>query len=314
MKLSKPLMLSPASLLITRRDGLLGDILQRFTPDLFTLDDQMTALAQAAAAIPAPDSSAAAMTTVLDALAAGTIAQLDLAETAGGDAAAITRWHRTMETLASVMDALRAEQNHRLRRATDAMVAALDATAKDVVAALRSHPVTAKGAASLDDCYDAGMADQWAEYTALRARFHETYDALGALQGAGLVEENRTVLRGPDAILTRVEDPQAVWPHYLAWRRFGPGHRFSDGTRVPREPWPHPGDDREGFLTWLLHTTAEPWVPSSERLTQRQQAVVVASRELDGRRPPSRDHNAVGNAHELSRKNRADLPVVVVGR
>ena len=38
MKLSKPLMFSPASLLITRRDGLLGDILQRFSPDLFTLD------------------------------------------------------------------------------------------------------------------------------------------------------------------------------------------------------------------------------------------------------------------------------------
>ena len=313
MKLLKPMLKTPARDLAARGGGMLGGILTEACPELFALDEQMGALIAAAAKIPPPDTAATALTAVVNALAEGTVAKLDLVKVAGGDVDAIARWHRAQETLVGVLNALRAQQDETLRRAAARIVRALDEAAKVAVAELRKHPFTTERIRSAEQAIAAGKADEWAGYVELRSRYHEAYAAMAVLRAVGLMEDDRAVaVSAVDVILTRIEHPEQVWHMYHAWRRFGTGHRFRDGTTIGRAPWPDPQAEPEPFLDWLIGTEVDPWVPTAEQIAARQRDAALAAREIDDRRAPSGDPDAVGNRHERFIRDRDRSPAHVI--
>ncbi len=285
MRLTRPIIPTPAQRLGQPRPGLLGQILAEGVPDLFTLDDQMAALIAAAAKIPAPDAGADARAAVLTALDAGKVDSLDLVRIAAGDAEAIPRWERTRTVLDEVMSTLREQQDAALRRSAPTIMARLDATVKTAVDGLRAHPITVRRVRSAEAAIGADMADVWGEYTSLRARYHEAYAALGAL--SGLIDD--VVLRsatGTDSILTRVAHPEQVWPQHLPWRKFGTGYRYSTTrTTIGRPPWPNPAQEREEFLDWLISTNLTPWIPTPDQLAARMSELNTQSQTLDPHRP-----------------------------
>lgn len=261
------------------RGGLTRRVLQEAVPEFYEMQERIEALVAAAATIPPPDTGANAMSGVLSALAEGAMPSgADLVAFVAGDVEALARWNRAHEVLTAALNTCKRQQDDALLAARDRIVGALDKAAKETMSALRGHPLTKKGATTAEAAISAGLSDQWADYQRLRATYMEVHAVLRDFAASGIADLEIGVLDS-HAVMEHVPFPDAIWPLYTAWKRFGPNRQTTDGNHIGRPPWPDPKEP--AFVTWLIaNPSVEVWIPTSAQLADARQRILRAQQDL----------------------------------
>lgn len=257
-----------------RRPGVLGDLIAKHTT-VFDLDDQITALKAAAARIPDLDTDQNARTTaVRTALADGTIDKLDLLDTLGTSVHTEAEYTHTAQALRDLMSRMRLEQEAQLQAATSEICTALSTYVITTVKRLRNSPISKANIRTAADAITHGLAKEWTTYTSLRNAYLAAYQAVASMSHAGLIDNEYQV---EDWALTRLANPEEVWPEYIASRA-----KLTD----ERAPWPIISRttgrrEPEDWLDWLVATPqAQPTLLHPDRFHDARTAITDKARAL----------------------------------